>query len=71
MIKVLLDKKDRTEVGNYRGISLMAHAGQVLLRVIAGRPIDNCKCENILPEQQCGFRPQPSMVDMMFVVRRL
>ena len=27
--------------------------------------------EDILPEEQCGFRPQRSTVDMMFVVRRL
>ena len=28
-------KKDRTECGNYRGISLVAHAGKVLLKIIA------------------------------------
>ena len=36
-IKVLDKKKDRTECGNYRGISLVAHAGKVLVKVIAGR----------------------------------
>ena len=30
VIKVLHQEKDRTECGNYRGISLVAHAGQVL-----------------------------------------
>ena len=70
-IKVLHMKKDRTECGNYRGISLVAHAGKVLLKVIAGRLSDYCERKNILPEEQCGFRPQRSMVDMMFVVRRL
>ena len=70
-IKVLHNKKDRTECGNYRGISLVAHAGKVLLKVIAGRLSEYCERENILPEEQCGFRPQRSTVDMMLVVRRL
>ena len=70
-IKVLHKKKDRTECGNYRGISLVAHAGKVLLKVIAGRLSDYCERENILPEEQCGFRPQRSTVDMMFVAQRL
>ena len=67
-IKVLHKKKDRTEGGNYRGISFVAHAGKVLLKVIACRLSDCCERENILPEEQCGFRPQRSTVDMMFVV---
>ena len=71
MIKVLHKKKDRTECGNYRGISLVAHAGKLPLKFIAGRLSDYCERENILPEKQCGFRPHRSTVDMMFVVRRL
>ena len=38
IIVVLHKKKDRTECGNYRGISLVAHAGKVLLKIIA-RPL--------------------------------
>ena len=48
-------KKDRTECGIYSGISLVAHAGTVLLKVIAGRLSDYCEREIILPEKQCGF----------------
>ena len=69
-IKVL-HKKNRAECGNYRGISLVAHAGKVRLKVIAGRLSDYCERENILPEKQCGFRPQRSTVDMMFVIQPL
>ena len=69
---MLHKKKYRTESGNYRGISLVAHAGKVLLKVIAGCLSDYCERENIRLEEQCGFRPQErSTVDMMFVVRRL
>ena len=49
----------------------MAHANKVLLKVITGRLSDYCEREGILPEEQCGFRPHRSTVDMMFVVRHL
>ena len=45
-------KKDRTECGNYRGISIVAHAGKLLLKVIAGRPSYYCEQESIIPEEQ-------------------
>ena len=55
-IKALHNKKYRSECDNYRGISLVAHAGKVLLKVIAGRLSDYCERENILPEEQCGVQ---------------
>ena len=56
-IMVLHKKKDRTEYGNYRGISLVAHAGKILLKIIAHRPSEYCECVETLPEEQSGFRP--------------
>ena len=54
---VLHKKKDRTECGNYRRISLVAHASKVLLKIIA-RPLNEyCERVGILPEEQSGFRP--------------
>ena len=70
-MKVLHKKKDRTECSNCRGLSLVAHAGKVLLKIVANRLGDFCEDAGILPEEQCGFRPQRSTTDMMFVVRRL
>ena len=64
-------KKDRTECGNYRGISLVAHAGKILLTIIARRLSEYCERVGILPEEQSGFRPNRSATDMMFVIRRL
>ena len=58
-IKVLHKKKDRTEFGNYRGISLVAHAGKVLLKVIAGRLSDYVR-------QGCVLAPQ--LFNMFFTV---
>ena len=71
VIKVLHKKKDRTECGNYRGISLVAHAGKVLLKIVTTRLSAHYEARNLLPEEQCGFRPHRSTTDMMFVVRRL
>ena len=49
---VLHKKKDRTECGNYRGISLVAHAGKILLKIIARRLSEYCERVGILPEEQ-------------------
>ena len=51
----VLQWKDRTECGNYRGISLVAHAGKILLKIIARRLSDYCRRLGIVPEEQCGF----------------
>ena len=70
-INILHKKKGRTECSNYSGLSLVAHAGKVLLKIVANRLGDFCEEAGILPEEQCGFRPKSSIIDVMFVVRRL
>ena len=70
-ITVLHKEGDKTECGNYRGISLVLHAGKVLLKLVGRRLGDYCEAKGLLPEEQCGFRPDRSTTDMMFVVRRL
>ena len=57
--------------GNYRRISHVSHAGKVLLKVIARRLSAYCKAKGPLSVKQCGFRPDRSTTNMMFVVRRL
>ena len=66
VITVLHKKGDKTECGNYRGISLVSHAGKVLLKVVARRLSAYCEAKGLLPEEQCGFRPDRSTTDMMF-----
>ena len=68
---VLHKKKDRTECGNYRDISLIAHVGKILLKIIARRLSEYCERVGILPEEQSGFRPNRSITEIMFVVRPL
>ena len=71
ILMVLHKKKDRTEYGNYRSISLVAHAGKILLKIIARCLSEYCERVGILPEKQSGFRPNRSTTDMIFVIRRL
>ena len=47
---VLNKKKVWTECGNYRGISLITHAGKILLKII-----EYCERVGILPEEESGF----------------
>ena len=71
IIMVLHKKKDPTECGNSRGLSLVAHAGKILLKIIARRLGEYCKHVGVLSEDQSGFRPNRSIIDMMLVIRRL
>ena len=71
VITALHEKDNKTECGNYRGISLVSHAGKVLLEVVTRRLSAYCEAKGLLPEKQCGFRQNRSTTDMMFVVRRL
>ena len=59
-IKVPHKKKDQTEYGNYRGLSVAAYAGEVLLKLVASRLGDFNDEAGVLPEEQCGFRSQRS-----------
>ena len=71
IIMVLHKNKDQTECSNYRAISLVAHAGKILLKIIARRLSEYCERMGILPEEQSGFRPKRSTNDMLFVIRGL
>ena len=71
VIPVLHKKGDKMDCGNYRGISLVSHAGKVLLKVVARRLNAYCEAKGLLREEKCGFRPDRSTTNMMFVVRRL
>jgi len=69
IVTIYKKKGDRSDCGNYRGISLLSIAGKVLARILNNRlrPI----AESILPESQSGFRPSRGTTDMIFSVRQL
>ena len=71
IIKVLHETKDRTDCNNYRGISLVAYAGKVLLKIEASRLRNKCETDERLTEEQFGFRPARPTIDILIVVRRL
>ena len=71
LIVVIYKKGDKTQCGNYRGISLISHAGKVLLKIVQHRLSDHLEKKGLLPEAQSGFRPGRSTTDMLFVARRV
>ena len=71
VLTVLQKKGDETECGICRGISLVSHVGKVLIKVGARRRSAYCEAKRLLPEEQCGFRPDRFTTDMIFMVRRL
>ena len=69
--KVLHRKKNRLKFVNYRGISIVAHAGKVLVKIVATRLSTYWKAKELLPGGKCGFRPQHPTTDMAVAARRL
>ena len=66
MLEVLHKKKDRRDCDSYCSISLVPHAGKVLPEIDAMRLGGFfCETEGLLPEEQCGFCPCCSTMDMM------
>ena len=68
---IVIHKEGGTKCRNYRGISLVSHAGKVLLKVVARRLSNYCVAKERLPEEQYGFRPDRLIMDIIIVLRRL
>ena len=66
---MLFKKGNPYECGEYRGISLGAHAGKVVLKVVAMRLNAYCEWRKIFLEAQYGFRVGRSTDGMIYVVR--
>ena len=64
-------KKSPQDLDNHRGISLINIFARIIARIIAGRLRDYCEREQILSDDQWGFRPLRSTLGALFVVRRL
>ena len=69
IMTMLFKKGDPYECGNFRSISLGAHAGKVVLKVVTMRLNAYCEWRKILLEAQYGFRVGRSTDGMIYVVR--
>ena len=63
-------KGNRQLCENYRGISLLGVAGNILARLMLNRLIVRLE-HGLLPESQCGFRGGRGTVDMIFAARQV
>ncbi|CAM4728174.1 unnamed protein product [Leuciscus chuanchicus] len=62
-------KKDKLDCNNYRGISLLCHSSKIITTIIMERI--KKKTEEILSEEQAGFRTLRSTIDQIFTLRQL
>lgn len=68
MIVPIYKKGDRKKCGNYRGITLLCHTLKIYERIIDRRM--RLEVDNMLNEEQYGFRWGRSTIDPIFVLRQ-
>ena len=61
-----IQEHDRTDCGNYRGISLVGHAGKILPKIITRHLFKYCEREGVQPEKDRVFQTNRFTTDMMF-----
>ena len=69
IVTIYKNKGDRSDCNNYRGISMLSIVEKSFARVILKRL--QVLADQIYPEEQCGFHPKRSTVEMIFSLRQL
>ena len=70
IVHIYKRKGDKSICDNHRRISLLCIAGKILTRILLNR-LSLHHADNVLPENQCGFRAQRSTIDMIFAARQV
>ena len=71
MIFPLLKKGSIHDVNNYRGISLTNIFGKLFATILNKRLQNWCQVNELIPEEQAGFRSDYSTIDNIFVLQCL
>ena len=71
LVHIYKNKGDRSCCDNHRGISLLCIAGKILARLMLNRLIKHIDNIGLIPESQCGFRPNRGTGDMVFALQQL
>eukprot|EP00106_Octopus_bimaculoides_P007002 XP_014774444.1 PREDICTED: RNA-directed DNA polymerase from mobile element jockey-like [Octopus bimaculoides] len=70
LISIYKGKGLKAVYGNSRRITLIAHTGKILSKTMLDRLVENV-CPHMIPEEQCGFRPERATMDMLFAARQV
>ena len=71
MITPLYKKGNASEVKNYRGINLINVMSKIFSHILQSRLKHWCEINNLIPEEQAGFRSNYSTVDNIFSLSAL
>ena len=71
MVVNLFKKGDKTDPGNYRGITLLNTVGKVFCKLLNDRIVGVLEKEHSISEGQAGFRKKRGCVDHAFTVGRI
>jgi hypothetical protein len=69
IVNLYKNKGNISDCNNYRGISLLSVAGKLLSKIMVNRLVP--VLELLLPDSQCGFRPNRGTIDQIFALRQL
>ena len=71
VIIILFKDGETNDLNNYRGITLLSVLGKILIGVLNDRLSELCLKDNILDENQCGFRKGYRTSDHIFTLLTL
>jgi hypothetical protein len=59
------------DTGNYRGITLINIVPKVFTKIIYERLSEFCECEQVLAEEQAGFRKARAPIDQVYILHEM